>query len=566
MDFKNEVVRLLEKEIKIKDIDALIEIPPNPKFGDYAFPCFVLSKKLKKTPKKIAEDLAVKIKPNKNIVKIIATGPYINFFINKNILTNKVFQIALNEKIRAGDSVAVKKNDVVLIESPGPNLNKPLHLGHLRNICLGQSLNNIYKNQGYNSYLVDIINDRGIHICKSMLAYKKYGNNKQPKKKSDHFVGDYYVLYNQKLKDNPQLEQEAKQMLVEWEKSKPEVIALWKKMSKWALDGISETYKLLDMKHKKIYFESQTYKKGREIVEQGLKKKIFYKDESGAVMINLEKEGLGEKALLRADGTSVYITQDLYLAKKRYEDFKMKRMIYVVGSEQIYHFKVLFNILKKLGYKFADNCYHLAYGMVYLPSGKMKSREGTVVDIDNIVKDMFELAKKEVKKRDKKIGKTEVEKRAKSIALGAIRFYLLKTDPFKDIFFNPEESISFEGETGPYVQYAHARICSILKKVGKQEAKKTDLSLLATSQEQSIIKLLSEFQNTIKNAQENHKPSLLCRYLLDLAQAFNEFYHLCPILQEEKELKNARLELIKAVKQTLKNGLLLLTIDAPEAM
>ncbi|MFH1505565.1 MAG: arginine--tRNA ligase [archaeon] len=563
MGFKDEVIKLLKKEVKLIDLDNFIEVPPDPQMGDFAFPCFALSKQLKKAPNSIAEDIAKKIKTNSMVVRIQATGPYINFFVNKDVAAEDTLSVIQKEKDRYG--TGKKNNKTVLIESPGPNLNKPLHLGHLRNICLGASLHKLFNNAGYKALLVDIINDRGIHINKSMLAYKKYGRNRTPNKKSDHFVGDFYVLYNQKVKEHPELEHEAQKMLLEWEQGKPEIINLWTKMSKWALDGINQTYASLDFKTKP-YFESQTYKKGKEIVMDGLKKGVFYKDKTGAVLVDLKKEGLGEKVLMRSDGTSVYITQDLYLAKKRYEDFKMDRMIYIVGSEQIYHFKVLFSVLKKLGMKFAENCHHMAYGMVYLPSGKMKSREGKVVDIDDLVEGMIKLAEKEVKKRDKKLSKKEIDKRAKTIALGALRFYLLKTDPFKDIFFNTEESLSFEGETGPYVQYAHARICSIMKKLGKEKVGKPDYSLLKTEQEQNIIKLLAEFPSVAKTAQEQLKPSLICRLLIDLAQAFNEFYHSCPILQEKQGTKTARLALIIAVKQVLKNGLALLAIDAPEAM
>ena len=563
MDFKDEVIKLLKREVKIADLDKLLEIPPNPELGDYAFPCFVLSKELKKAPNLIAQELAKKLNPNNIIIQITAIGPYLNFFVNKSVIAEDNIKTILELKDKYGSLKQNKKT--VLIESPGPNLNKPLHLGHLRNICLGASLHKLYSNAGYNSVLIDIITDRGIHICKSMLAYQKYGKNKQPDKKTDHFVGEYYVLYNQKVKEHTELEEEAKQMLRDWEKGKPEVMKLWKKMNKWAYDGVKETYAALDFKNKP-YFESQVYEKGKEIVIDGLKKGVFYKDASGAVWVDLTKEGLDQKVLLRADGTSVYITQDLYLAKKRYDDFKMDQMIYVVGSEQIYHFNVLFSIFKKLGFVFADACHHMAYGMVYLPEGKMKSREGTVVDIDDLVEEMIALARKEVVKRDKKLSQKEVDKRAKKIALGAVRFYLLKTDPFKDMFFNPEESLSFEGETGPYVQYAHARICSIFKKLGKEKLAKPDYALLKTKQEQIIIKLLNDFPLIAKTAQEQLKPSLICRFLIDLAQAFNEFYHSCPILQEKEDLKTARLYLAKAVKQVLKNGLALLAIDAPEAM
>ncbi len=559
--FQKEIINILRKNTKLKDIT--LEIPPNPEFGDYAFLCFELAKKIKKNPSEIAQDLAKNIKLSDLIKKVEVKGPYLNFFVSKEALSKNVLIDVFKKKSSYG-SAKKKKKEVVLIESPGPNTNKPLHLGHLRNMSLGISLSNIYNFLGYNVKNVDIINDRGIHICKSMLAYKKYGKNKLPDKKSDHFVGDYYVLYNKKLKEDPNLDKEAQELLEKWEKNDKEVRALWKKMNKWAVDGMFETYKRFGMKIDKPYFESDTYLKGKEIVMDGLKKGIFEKDDDGNIIVDLEKERLGKKVLIRANGTAVYITQDMALAGIRYKDYKMDKMIYVVGNEQIYHFKVLFKIFKILKYPFADSCYHLAYGMVNLPEGKMKSREGKVVDADDLMDNMVELAKKEIKKRHKDLQKKEIEKRSEQIGLGALKFYMLKPDSLKDMMYNPEESIKFEGETGPYVQYAHTRINSILSKT--KLPIKVDYSLLKDELEQKLITLISQFPDKVTEAAKSYKPSIIANYLVELSQNFNSFYTKLPVLKAETGLKEARLHLIIAVKQVLKNGLNLLGIEAPERM
>ena len=561
--FKVDVVNALAKATKLskKDIFPLIEVPPSDKMGDYAFPCFVLAKKEKKIPKDIAVELAKKIKTRSPITEIKAEGPYVNFFVDKNKLAEENIKEVIKCSACYG-SWPVKKQKV-MVEYPAPNTNKPLHLGHARNILLGNAICSILAFAGYQATPVDLVNDRGIHICKSMLAYQKWGKGKKPDKKSDHFVGDYYVLYNEKF--NHKLEKETQEMLKRWEENDKEVVALWKKMRKWTLDGFKQTYALFDVHHKKTYYESEIYQHGKDIVAEGLKKGVFYKDEDGAVMVDLENEGLGKKALLRKDGTGLYITQDLYLAKVKFKDFKMDKSVYVVGNEQIYHFKVLFKVIEMLGFPFAKNCYHLAYGMINLPEGRMKSREGTVVDADDIVEEMKRVAEKEIKKRHPNLGKKEIEKRKNIIGMGALKFFILKYDPMKDFTYNPEESISFEGETGPYVQYAHARICSILRKVKKFKPEKAKLSFKEPS-EFRIIKLLADFPGIVGEAAENYKPSLVARYALELAQAFNEFYHECPVLKADEKTRDARLALIFSVKLVLRNALGLLGIGAPEEM
>jgi arginyl-tRNA synthetase len=565
--FKEEIINILKKEVKGK---ITLENPPDSKLGDYAFPCFELAKQLKKSPVEIAKDLALKIKPNKYIKEIKSTGPYVNFFINESILNEIILNEVLKQKENYGSWP--KKNKRVVIEYPAPNTNKPLHLGHVRNMLIGESLSRILEFNGFKVFRINLNNDRGIHICKSMLAYQKYGKNKTPeseKKKSDHFVGDFYVLYNKKLKQHPELEKEAQEMLRKWESGDKETVELWKKMNKWAINGFNETYKTFGIKHDKTYNESEHYKKAKEVVLNNLKKGIFKKDEEGNIFVELEKYKIPNKILLRADGTSVYMTQDLMLAQLKYKDFQMDKSIFVVGSEQKLHFRQLFKILELIGFKNFDGCYHLAHGMIALPEGRMKSREGTVVDADDIVDNMIVLAKQEIKKRHE-LDKKEIEKRAEQIGVGALNFFILKYDALKDFVFNPKESISFEGETGPYIQYAHARICSILRKFGKNIDKgfidKAGLFLLKEKQETELIKLLGKFPDVVENAASSYKPSLISRYLLDLSQSFNEFYHIHQILKEKEELRNARILLIDSVRQVLKNGLNLLGIKAPERM
>lgn len=551
--FKDEIVKLLKKELHIKEVE--LSVPPSPELGDFAFPCFALSKQYKKNPTDIAKELAVKIKPKGSVGKIKAAGPYLNFYLDNTKIAGNVL------KGICGKNLKIPKKKI-LVEYPAPNTNKPLHLGHVRNMVLGSCLCNLL-----NGIPVNVNNDRGIHICKSMLAYKKWGKGDTPEKskmKSDFFVGKYYVMFARRT--NERLENEALEMLRKWEQGDKETVALWKKMNKWALDGFEETYKKFGIKFKKTYFESETYKKGKMIVLEGLKKNLFKKNKEGAIVVDLSRQGLGEKVLLRADGTSVYVTQDIYLAKAKYDDFKYNKSIYVVATEQNYHFQVLFEVLKILKYPFADKCHHFAYGMVHLPSGRMKSREGNVVDADDIVSDMINLARRETRKRYKNLSAKELDKRAKQIGMSAIRFYMLKYDAIKDFVFDPEQSISFEGETGPYVQYAHARICSVLRKYKKKIPAKINFGILNTKEEKKIIILLSRFPDVVADAGEHYRPHVLCRYMLDLSQAFNEFYHAHRILQAAKTERDARIYLINCVKQILADGLDLLGIEAPEKM
>jgi arginyl-tRNA synthetase len=562
--------------LEIKEIIEKIEVPPDRKLGDFAFPCFILSKALKKSPQNIALELKEKLndinikEEHKYFELINNEGPYLNFFVNKEMFIKHILKKVLEKKNDYGRREQESK-EVILIESPGPNTNKPLHLGHLRNMMLGQSLFNIQKFLGKDAHIVNVVNDRGVHICKSMLAYQKFGNGATPEsanRKSDHFVGDYYVKYAQLEKDHPEYEQEVQEMLKKWEENDEETKTLWKKMNDWTLKGFEQTYKRLDFNIEKEYFESDTYMHGKEIILEGLKKGIFEKDENGAIISDFTNKNLGKKVLLRSNLTSVYITQDIFMANKRYQDFHFDEMVYVVGNEQEYHFKVLFEVFKLLGWKFGEKCQHFSYGMVELPEGKMKSREGTVIDTDDLLDSVNTYALEEVNNRYK-LPVSKAKERAELIALSAVRFFFLKFDPVKNFVFDPKESLSFDGETGPYIEYSHARINSIFKKAGEildKDLENADFSLLNSDKEFEIVLKLDTFPDIITQAGRELKPSTIAHYLIGLAQSFNNFYHANPVLNVEPELRNARLALIKSVKNVLKIGMNLLNIQEIEEM
>lgn len=561
MDFKQELIKLISKETEKKreEIEKLIETPKDVTLGDYALPCFTFAKEKKKNPAQIAQELAQQL--TAEWFDAQNTGPYINFKIKKELLAKIIL-----EEIQEPYTIKIKENKKIGIESPSPNANKPLHLGHARNMLLGLSLKNIYSKAGNEVIWFDLVNDKGVHICKSMLAYQLKGEGKTPKtenRKPDQFVGDYYVEFAKMQKENPELENEAKKMLVKWEQNDPQTVKLWKQMREWWLEGVKQTYKDYNVKIDNQTFESDIYKQGKQIVLEGVERGIFQKDEDSAIYIDLEEVGLGKKYLLRSDGTSIYMTQDIYLAKKRFEENELDEFRYVVGSEQIYHFKTLFEVFKRLKFDFAEKCKHISYGLIYLPDGKMKSREGNVVDADEFKEKMRELAKQELKKRYKDLKEDEIEKRTNLIATGAVNFFILKYDAQKDFTYYPEKSLSFQGESGPYIQYTHARICSILR---KQQPQNPQLNALKLDAEKYIINKLGEYEDTIKYAAKNNKPSHITNYVLELAQLFNSYYQEAPILKEEEKTKNARLYLIDKVRIILKDALALLSITAPEEM
>jgi arginyl-tRNA synthetase len=553
-------------------IKEKIEVPPDSKLGDFAFPCFILSKELKKAPPMIAQDLVSKLSLMTSLsaagIFVKAIGPYLNFYIDHSKIVKSILFEVLTEKENYGKG---NKTEIVLVESPGPNTNKPLHMGHLRNILLGDSIYKILLKNGKNAHLVNIVNDRGVHICKSMLAYQMFGKGITPEStgiKSDHFVGNFYVEYAKYAKEHPEVEEEIQKMLVKWEDGDSEVRKLWAMMNKWALDGFSQTYKLLDFNIEKEYFESDVYLSGKDIILDGLNKGLFEKDAEGGVILDLENKGLGKKVLLRSNGTAVYITQDIAMAKKRYDDYKFDEMIYVVGNEQEHHFKVLFEVFKTLGWSFGNKCAHFSYGMVELPEGKMKSREGNVVDTDNLVSDVILMAKEEITSRYSNLSDEEIQRRSKIIAMGAIRFFILKHDAKKGFVYNPKESLAFEGETGPYVQYTHARICSILRKTDFKfnGTSSINYDLLNTDLDKEVVKLLGEYPAIVDKSASELSPNVLCNYLTKLAQKFNNYYAGNKIIQEDVALQESRLCLIYAVKILLSDGLKLLGIDAPEEM
>lgn len=556
---KNIEVKLSEEEIF-----ALIEIPPSHEMGDFSFPCFSLAKILKDSPDKIALSIRAEIKKIPvGISDIQTSGPYLNFFLDRKILALELNDRILKEGSDYG-KIHSQKQIHTMVEFPSPNTNKPLHLGHLRNMSIGESVSRILEFCGDKVIRANLNNDRGIHICKSMAAYMTYGKNKTPKtagKKPDHFVGDYYVKFNNYSKKNEKVEILSHRLLQKWEAGDKPTLVLWKKMNGWALKGFEETYKKFGIKHDVEFFESQIYESGKNIVLNGLKDGIFEKNKEGAVIANLEKDGLGQKVLLRINGTSVYMTQDLYLAKLKFEKYKIDKSIYVVGNEQNYHFNILFTILKKLG--FEKQMFHLSYGMVELPEGKMKSREGTVVDADDLIEKIQKMTMKELSKR-MKFSKKELERRSLIITLSAIKYLLLKVDSKKNMLFNPKESINFEGDTGPYCLYSYARASSIVKKIKSAKKPFKEYFEKLEDKEVLLVKKLSEFTSIVAKAYETLNPSIIANYAYQLAQTFNEFYHACPVAKSEKEL--FRLNLVKSFRQVLKNALYLIGIETLEEM
>jgi arginyl-tRNA synthetase len=511
-------------------------------------------------------------------------------FLNLSIADSYWLNL-FHSELLTDDFGKIKPNgEKVMVEYSSPNTNKPLHLGHVRNNLLGFAVAELLKADGYDVVKVNLVNDRGIHICKSMLAWEKWGNGETPESsglKGDHLVGKYYVIFDKEYKKEiealmaeGQTEDEAKKnaplilaaqaMLLAWEAGDQQVISLWEKMNGWVYDGFAVTYKNLGVDFDKYYYESNTYLLGKDTVEEGLKKGVFFKKEDGSVWIDLTAEGLDQKLVLRKDGTSVYITQDLGTAQMKYDDFKMDQSIYVVGNEQDYHFKVLFAILDKLGKSWAKGLYHLSYGMVDLPSGKMKSREGTVVDADDLIAEMVETAKQKTESLGK-INDFSTEERAElyeNIGLGALKYFLLKVEPKKRLLFDPSESIDFQGHTGPFIQYTHARIKSLLNKanyaLGLDRSALTDL----TATERDLIMLLSKYPTEISAAAKAYSPAFLANYLFEVAKLFNKFYHeVPPIIKEENAiLKQHRLNISNVTATVIKSGMKILGITVPERM
>ncbi|MGC9374145.1 MAG: arginine--tRNA ligase [Bacteroidales bacterium] len=594
----------IEKTLKDKVIDAVQKIYgqiPEEKTiqiqrtrkdfeGDFTLVVFPLLRISKQPPEQTANEIGeyltheVEEIKNYNVIKgflnLLFQDDFWISFLN-SIVTDKDF---VNRK-----SANPQK---ILIEYSSPNTNKPLHLGHIRNNLLGYSVANILKTQGHEVVKVNLVNDRGIHICKSMLAWQKWGKQIDPKKahkKGDHLVGDFYVKFDQEYKKevnvlvekgmreeeakkNAPLILEAQEMLRKWEARDPQVISLWKEMNRWVLDGFDITYKNLGVDFDKVYFESDTYKLGKELVLQGLEKGVFFKKEDGSVWADLSDEGLDEKLLLRSDGTSVYMTQDLGTAHQRYTDFNADDLIYVVGNEQNYHFQVLRILLSKLGFSWAEHIHHLSYGMVELPEGKMKSREGTVVDADDLMEEMIDTAAAMSKELGKLDGFEEEEKNniIKTIGLGALKYFILKVDPKKNMTFNPKESIDFNGNTGPFIQYSYTRIQSLIKNAkdkGILVPESVDRKVKISPKELQLIKLIHQYPEILTEAAANFSPAVIANYVYDLAKEYNQFYHDYPVISEgETNVAQFRLLLSKQVGVMIRSGMNLLGIDVPERM
>lgn len=560
-----QIFKALSKFVKKDDLENLvIDYPPDFKLGDFTLPCFNLVKSFKKAPTDIAKELKEKIKPSGLIQKIENAGPYLNFFVDKTEKTRLVLeQIGRESGLYSRSNIGKKK--IVMIEYISPNTNKPLHLGHIRNALLGESLANILQFIGYKIVKACLINDRGSQISKSMAAYELYGQGKLPDKKPDHFIGDFYVLYNKMAKENPELEDKTKEMLLAWERGDKKVIRFWQKMNRWFYQGFKETIHDLGVKFDKFYYESRLYKEGKKIVYKNLAKGVFKKQDK-AIIAPLEKYGLPDKVLIKSDGTAVYTTTDIYLAVKKFRDYKLERSIYLVGSEQDLLFNQLFKILEIAGFKKIKQMLHLSYGMVNLPEGKMKSREGRVVDADNLLAEIKILAQEEIKKRYENISDEEKKERAEKIALAALKFFILMFNPKSEVCFDPRKSLSFTGRTGPYLLYTYARIKAIMRKAGKKRNGKIDFSSLNSQTEQTIINLLSQFSQIVIEAAETYDPSIVAKYLYSLSEELNVFYHESSVLQSEENLKLARLNLIEAVGVVLKNGLAILGIKTIEEM
>ncbi|TDG95615.1 arginine--tRNA ligase [Cardinium endosymbiont of Culicoides punctatus] len=568
------------------DIEELgLQITRKEFAGTFSLPVFPYAKKCNEHPTQLAEKIGEWLQDHTDLISSynVISG-FLNLVIHDKIWLNVLAEIEQNPNYGCLD----KRNSNVVVEFSCPNTNKPQHLGHLRTNFLGSALSKILDAAGYTVYTVNLINDRGIHICKSMVAYQQFGSNETPESsgiKGDHLVGKYYVKFDQVYKEQlahiqsngedatktpPPILQEAQKMLIEWEKGNPSVMALWKKMNNWVYDGFHVTYHQLGIAFDKTYYESDTYLLGKKIVEEGVHKKIFYKRSDGAIAIDLSQYELGEKVLLRGDGTAVYITQDLGTADLRYTDYHFDKMIYVVGNEQEHHFKVLFAIMDALDRPYASSMHHLSYGMVDLPSGKMKSREGNVVDADNLIAEMIDTIVQytEVSNKIGILSKEEQNKLHNTLAVGALKFFLLKVIPQKRMLFNPNDSVDFQGDTGTFIQYTYARICSL-------ESKASDITIASPSTynrplsplEQSLIFQLYMLPTQIEEAAKHYAPSIIANYALELAKTYNKFYAACPILRASNiSARSFRLLLSFCVAKVLKRSMALLTIELPAKM
>jgi arginyl-tRNA synthetase len=573
--------------------DDLIQIQETRKDfkGDYTLVVFPLLRFSKNTPEKTGETIGNYIVENfKSVSGYNVIKGFLNLEMSEIKWIESFVSIASENNHLLKSKVTVP--ETILVEYSSPNTNKPLHLGHIRNNLLGYSLYRILSASGHNVVKTNIVNDRGIHICKSMLAWERFGNGETPSSsglKGDHLVGKYYVLFEKEYriqieklvsegvdiaeaKNSAQLMVDTRDMLLKWEAGDKKVVDLWKMMNSWVYEGFDITYKKLGVDFDRIYYESETYKLGKNIVLKALKENILYQNPDNSIWADLTQDGLDQKLLLRSDGTAVYMTQDLGTAVNRYEDYKFDKNIYVVGNEQNYHFQVLKSILKRMGYTWADGLIHFSYGMVELPEGRMKSREGTIVDADDLIKEMQDTAREVSTELGKLSDFTDAEKEEvfRKIGLGALKYYILKVDPRKNMTFNPAESIDFNGNTGPFIQYTYARIKSVFRKA-EQTGINIDLSNLSSvaagEKEINLIKLLLKFNDTVSAAAENFSPAIVANYCYDLSKEYNQFYHDFSILgEEDPSLRNFRLVLSKVTSEIIHDGMWLLGIEMPERM
>ncbi|WP_340114899.1 arginine--tRNA ligase [Maribellus mangrovi] len=558
--------------------------------GDVTLVVFPFLRLSRKSPEITAEEIGNYLQEHVDVVEAFnVIKGFLNLVINKDYWLNTLSEVYTDGKF--GTALAEENSELVMVEYSSPNTNKPLHLGHIRNNLLGYSIAEIAKANGKKVVKTNIVNDRGIHICKSMYAWQQWGNGKTPESsgmKGDHLVGEFYVEFDKHYKaeiaellekglSKEEAENKApsivaaRELLRKWEAKDPETVELWKTMNSWVYEGFDVTYKNLGVDFDKIYYESETYLVGKEEVLRGLAEGVFYKKEDNSVWADLSADGLDQKILLRSDGTSVYMTQDIGTAKMRFNDYSIDKMVYVVGNEQNYHFQVLAILLDKLGFSWGKDLYHFSYGMVELPSGKMKSREGTVVDADDLMDQMTEVARKmseELGKLESLSGE-EAEKTFRMIALGALKYFILKVDPRKNMMFNPEESIDFNGNTGPFIQYTYARIQSVLRKAAdKQIAIDSKLEIETVSEkEKELLKRLSLYPAVVKEAGENYSPAVIANYCYELVKEFNQFYHDHSILGvDDPAVMNFRLVIASAVGKVVKSGMNLLGIEMPERM
>ncbi len=581
-NIQQKISKVIEKLYQVGGVALEVQENKTDFEGDFTIVIFPLVKQLKKSPDVLGTELGEALLQS---VDFVEKFNVIKGFLNISVKSELFLEIFKATQENFGK--IQPKNKKVMVEYCSPNTNKPLHLGHIRNILLGYSVSQILQEAGYEVVKTQIVNDRGVHICKSMLAWEKFGNGETPETsglKGDKLVGNYYVKFDQEYKNEIEaLKQkgisedeakkqaplflEAQKMLLDWEKEDQKVRQLWEMMNQWVYAGFAETYKRLGVDFDQIQYESNTYLLGKNIIQEGVAKGVFYQKEDGSVWCDLTDEGLDEKLLLRGDGTSVYITQDLGTAVGRFEDNNIQKLIYTVGNEQDYHFQVLFKILKKLGYQWADQLYHLSYGMVELPNGKMKSREGTVVDADDLMQEMYLTAKEKAKELGKLENLTdeEKEKSYEIVGIGALKYFMLKVDPKKKMLFNPAESIDFNGNTGPFIQYTYARIQSLLEKANFQNTALAEV--VPNASEKELISRLSEMKNVIEKASEMLNPAHLANYIYDLVKVYNSFYQNNPILsQDDEAVKNFRLHLSLLTSKTIKKGLELLGIGVVNRM